>query len=434
MAFRPFPSHASIMNSARSAKASPVKLILAASVGNALEWYDLAVYGFFAQVLSKQFFPVHDETLSLMLTLGTFAISYIIRPVGALVLGSLADRKGRKTSLLWSIVLMFIGTALIAVMPPYAAIGIWAPLGILASRLIQGFSVGGEFGSATALLVEHAPSRRGFMSSWQYASQGLTTLLAAGMGALLTSVLTPEQLGSWGWRIPFVFGLLIAPVGLFIRRNLEEGAEFRQNQASRPAGSPLGEILHTQKLRVLLAVGVLIISTAINYMILYMPTYGINQLHLSSSVSFTATMLTGFLLVIIPPFIGTISDRIGRVRIMLPAAIVIGLAAVPLFMFLDHGRTLLVMLLFMTLLGVLKAVYVGGLAAMLSEAFPVNTRASGMALSYNIGTTIFGGFTPLTVTWLIHHTGSNIAPGYYLLACAAISVLCLWGIRSRLAD
>lgn len=179
------------------------RLIVATSVGNALEFYDLVVYGYFAGTLSKLFFPAQDHTVSLLLTLGTFALSYLARPVGALVLGSYSDRHGRKASLTLSIAMMTIGTAMVALMPSYATIGLAAPVLIFVSRLLQGFSAGGEFGSSTAFLVEHAPERRGFMSSWQFSSQGASTLLASLFGAVLTSTLTPAQLEGWGWRIPF---------------------------------------------------------------------------------------------------------------------------------------------------------------------------------------------------------------------------------------
>lgn len=405
------------------------RVIIAASLGNALEWFDLVVYGFFAATISKLFFPSSDETVSLMLALGTFGISYLIRPVGALVLGAYADRAGRKAALLASILLMMIGTFLIAIMPTYAAIGVWAPIGILLSRLIQGFSVGGEFGSSTALLVETAPHRRGFMSSWQYASQGLTTVLAAGFGALLTSGLSSAQLDSWGWRIPFFFGLLIGPVGFYIRRHIDEGQEFKQTTSSQ---TPLWDIWYKQKLRVLLAVGALLISTSVNYLILYMPVYGVKQLGLPDSSSFAATMVTGIALATLPPFIGHWSDSVGRLRIMGVSGALMLLTAYPAFLILNGYASFAVMMTIMVWLGLLKACYSGVLPALLSEIFPTETRASGMCISYNIAVTIFGGFAPLTMTWLIAATGSKLAPSFYLIACAFASIAALVAVHKRL--
>jgi MHS family proline/betaine transporter-like MFS transporter len=233
---------------------APVKLhrvIIAASIGNALEWFDILVYGFFAATISKQFFPAADETVSLLLTLGTFAVAYVVRPVGALVLGRYADRAGRKRALMLSIRLMMVATLLIAIMPPYAKIGLVAPIAILLARLVQGFSAGGEFGSATAFLVEQMPEKRGFMASWQFASQGFATLLASAFGTVLTATLSDASLESWGWRIPFFFGLLIGPVGYYIRRYVDEAGEFVETADRERA--PVKETFRTQKDRMLVA-------------------------------------------------------------------------------------------------------------------------------------------------------------------------------------
>ncbi|NVK29238.1 MAG: MFS transporter, partial [Flavobacteriia bacterium] len=210
-----------------------LKLIVASSIGNALEWFDLIAYAFFARTISKLFFPTDDETLSLMLALFAFAMSYLIRPLGAIVIGSYADKVGRKAAMLLTIWLMMAGTFLIAIMPTYDTIGLLAPLGILLARLLQGFSAGGEFGSATAMLVEHYPERKGFISSFMFASQGVSGLLGAGFGLVLTATLTTDQLESWGWRIPFIFGLLIGPIGLYIRRHIEEAGEFKEAEHAK---------------------------------------------------------------------------------------------------------------------------------------------------------------------------------------------------------
>jgi Arabinose efflux permease len=400
-------------------------VIVAASIGNALEWFDLVVYGFFAVSISKNFFPAGTESFSLLLALGTFGISYVIRPVGALVLGAYADRAGRKQSMLVSIVLMMIGTLMIAVMPPYASIGVWAPVGILVSRLIQGFSAGGEFGSTTALLVEHAPERRGFMSSWQFASQGLTTVIASLFGLVLSTQLTPEQLDSWGWRLPFLFGLLIGPVGFYIRKFVDEGEEFKKPDST---ARPVRDVIGTQKSRVMMAVGALVMSTVAGYLILYMPTYAIKQLHLPASVGFAATLTGGIVLTVLTPIVGHLSDRLGRIKIMISAALAYAITIAPAFMLLERFPSFTVLMLVMLWLGALKAIYFGALPALMSEAFPPATRATGLALSYNLGTAIFGGFTPVVVAWLISMTGSKLAPSFYLMVCAAVSLVALFFI------
>lgn len=210
------------------------RIVFSSSIGNALEWFDFLVYGYFAPIIAKVFFPVHDEWLLTLLAVGTFGISFLMRPLGAIVLGIYGDRHGRKAALTLAIALMMAGTLAMAVMPPYASIGIAAPLLILLARLVQGFAVGGEFGSATALMVEHSPNRRGYFASWQFASQGAAAILAAAFGSLLAWWLPPEQLQAWGWRLPFCFGLVLGPVGWYIRSHLDETPEFLANHGLNP--------------------------------------------------------------------------------------------------------------------------------------------------------------------------------------------------------
>src|SRR5580704_13901812 len=239
------------------------RLIVATSIGNALEWYDITVYGYFAAYLSKAFFPNSDPTISILLTFGTFGLSYLIRPIGGVVLGAYADRHGRKASLMISIVMMTLGTIVIAFMPTYETIGLLAPIAVLAARLVQGFSAGGEFGSSTAFLVEHAPERRGFIASWQFASQGVSALLSSVLGVGLISLMTPADMNAWGWRIPFLFGVLVGPVGIYIRNHLEDATP----PPAAKTDSPILQVFLHQKLRVMLGIGALAISTAVNYLI-----------------------------------------------------------------------------------------------------------------------------------------------------------------------
>ncbi|WP_242559180.1 MULTISPECIES: MFS transporter [Pandoraea] len=420
------------------------KLIVATSIGNALEWYDLIVYGYFAVTISKLFFPAHDETVSLLMALGTFALSYLARPLGAFVLGAYADRHGRRASLMLSIAMMTVGTGLIAFMPTYAAIGVWAPIGIFLSRLMQGFSAGGEFGSSTAFLVEHVPNRPGFMSSWQFASQGASTLLASAFGAVLTGALTQPQLESWGWRLPFLFGMLVGPIGLYIRKYVDETPAFAKDVARKQAAqtvagdgaapdkSPVWEVLATQKSRLLVSIGALILTTTANYMILYMPTYATKQLGLPPSQGFIATLVTGFVIMTLTPFVGHWSDKVGRIRIMLVAGVLFLCTVYPAFAFMNAHASLATMMVVMLWVGTLKAVYFAPIPALMSSLFPTRTRATGMAVGYNLGTTIFGGFTPLAVAWLIAATGNKLAPGLYLMVGAAISLTTLLIARTRM--
>jgi len=410
-------------------RTSVSRLIVATSIGNALEFYDLIVYGYFAATLSKLFFPTDNATVSLLLTLGTFALSFLARPVGALVLGSFSDRRGRKASLTLSIALMTLGTGMVALMPTYATIGLLAPLGIFVSRLLQGFSAGGEFGSSTAFLVEHAPQRSGFMSSWQFSSQGVSVLLASAFGAVLTGLLTPPQLASWGWRVPFLFGLLIGPIGLYIRSRIDETPEFER---SEKAASPIRELLATQKSRVLASIGSLVLTTTANYMILYMPTYASRQLGLPPSSGFIATLLAGLIVTVLTPCVGHWSDKVGRTRIMLGAGVLFFFTIYPTFMFMNAHPSLPILLVCVAWVALLKATYFAPIPALMAGFFPTRTRTTGMAFGYNIGTTVFGGFTPLAVASLIAATGNKLAPGLYLMLAAIVSLVTLVWARARL--
>ena len=405
------------------------KLVIASSIGNALEWFDLIVYAFFAATISKLFFPSDNDTVSLMMTLGAFALSYLIRPLGALVLGSYADRKGRKAAMLVSLWLMMAGTFMIAVMPTWETAGILAPLGIFAARLLQGFSAGGEFGSATALLVERAPDKKGLISSFMFASQGVSGLLGSGFGLLLTTTLTTDQLEDWGWRIPFLFGLLIGPIGLYIRKHIEESTEFSQQAA--PESTPVTELFRDHKGSILMAIGALMLSTSVSYTIIYMPTYAVKQLGLSAANGFAGTLISGLILTVLTPFVGYFSDRIGRTRIMIWAALIFVVTILPVFWLLGTFPALATLFMMLTWLSLLKALYFGGLPALMSDLFDTRVRASGLALSYNIGTTLFGSAGPLLITWLLATTGSGLAPAFYLGFTSVVSLITLILIRNR---
>ena len=405
------------------------QLIAAASIGNALEWFDLLIYGYFAVTISRIFFPSHNESVSLLMALGTFGISYLARPVGAIFLGAYADRAGRKASLLVSIVLMMVGTFLMLIMPSYASIGIMAPICVLVARLMQGFSVGGEFGSATAFLVEHGSERKGYFASWQWASQGLAALIASTFGVALTTLLTRSQLESWGWRTPYLFGLLLGPVGLYIRNRVAETPEFL---SIKPTRTPVRDLMVNQWDRLLLAIGAVIVSTSSNYLILYVPTYAAKSLHLPQSTGFVATLVGACILTFGAPMIGHWSDKVGRSRIMMATTLLFLVSVYPLFSFLTTHASMATLIFAVAWLSLLKTGYSGALPAFLAECFPAQTRATGMSLSYNIGVPIFGGFAPFYITWLIALTGSSMAPSFYIIFTALLGLVALLMARARL--
>ena len=404
------------------------RLIVAASLGNALEFYEILVYGYFAVIISKVFFPAADEAVSLLVTFGTFGASFLARPVGAIFLGAYGDRKGRKSALTLSILLMTIGTGLMTIMPSYSTLGLLSPVLVVAARLLQGFSVGGEFASSTAVLVEHRPDRAGFFASWQWASQGLAALIATGFGVLLTSTMTAADLQSWGWRIPFAFGLLIGPVGYYVRSHMAETPEFVEAGAAR---APIRELLVNQWDRLLLATGAVIASTSSQYMIVYMPTYAIRELHLPQSVGFTAAVCAAALQAVVVPLVGLLADKVGQTPVMIGAAILFVVSAYPAFALLGANAALPVLIAMVCWLGLLKSFYSGALPSLLAKIFPTATRVSGMSLSYNAGVALFGGFAPLIAQTLIDVTGSKLAPSYYMMVTALLSLIAVIILQRR---
>jgi len=413
-----------------AAKPNLHKTLFATCIGNALEWFDIAVYGFFASYIAHAFFPTSDPSVSMLLTFGSFGVSFLIRPLGAIVLGNYADRHGRKKALLLSINLMMLGGAVITFMPSYSSIGLMAPLLILLARLVQGFSAGGEFGSSTAFLVEHFPERKAFIASWQFATQGASTLMASAFGLGLTQILSESQIQDWGWRIPFAFGLLIGPLGIYIRRHVHEPASFAEH---KPEAAPLRSLFGRQKELMLLAIGLMVISTAVNYMLNYVPTYATKNLHLSGSVAFTSTLLAGVILTVVTPIMGLWAERVGRVPLMWGSLVLLIVTIYPAFKLVVDHTTPTTLILLVCWMALLKSIYFSTVPSVMADLFPMGTRASGMAISYNVAVTVFGGFAPLICTLLISVTGTSLAPGYYLMAMSVLSGLALLRSQKRVS-
>jgi len=405
------------------------RMIVAATIGNVLEWFDFVVYGFFAVTIAQVFFPAGDPTVSLLITFSAFGLAYFVRPLGAIVIGGFTDRAGRKAGLLLSIALMMIGTTLMAVTPGYATIGIAAPIIITLSRLLQGFSVGGEFGSAVSFLAEHGGGRRGFAASWQFATGGMITVLASLFGLTLTTLLTHEQLVDWGWRIPYVFGMLVGPAGLYIRAKVVETPEFVE--AELPPTVPISDLLRRHPLTVLLGLGISIISNSSFYILAYIPTYGEKTLHLPASTGFTATLVGGAILAIGCPLFGHWSDRISRPLLMVIACWLFVLTSYPSFWLMAAWPSLAACIIAVGWLQLVKAGYSGVLPSLLSEQFPVEVRAIGVSFGFSTAVSIFGGLAPLVATWLIAQTGDPLSPSYYLIFTALLSLVALVAIQWR---
>jgi MFS family permease len=410
--------------------------ITAAVIGNALEWYDFIVFGFFTVVISRLFFPSDSQYASLLLTTGTFGVGFFMRPVGGILLGIYADRRGRKAALLMVIILMTVAIAMIAFAPTYAAIGIGAPLIMVLARLLQGFSAGGEFASATAFLTEIAPAgRRGLYGSWQMVGQGLAVLLGAILGTLLTRSLTPEALDSWGWRIPFLFGLIIGPVGLYIRRHLDETSAFLQSNRSPAGQQGSGSVLMSHTKEMLACLGMVVSGTISFYVILiYIPTFARTQLHLPLDQAFLAQSIGLACEVVLIPICGALSDVVGRRPVMITALVLDLLVTYPLFSWVSASPSFGALLTMQIILCSLFGVFNGPISTALAEQFPTRVRSTALAIAYNIAVMLFGGFAQFFVTWLIQATGTPIAPAYYLMFGAAVGLLAALFLKERARD
>jgi MHS family proline/betaine transporter-like MFS transporter len=324
---------------------------------------------------------------------------------------------------------MVIGTAVMALMPSYATIGLVAPIAVFCARLLQGFAVAGEFGSSTAFMIEHSVQRKAFFASWQFSGQNAAKMLAALFGFGLTTLLAPHQLQDWGWRIPFLFGLLVGPVGIYIRRKVEETPEFLE---AIPAGSPIGEIFAHHKISLLLGAALIAVGTSSTYFGLYIPTYATRQLHLPPYTGYLVTVLMGFLAVFLCPMAGHLADRVGYTRIMLPAVILLLLMFYPVMAFITRRPSMTTLAVGLTLNIFILAFYSAAVTPMMADIFPASTRVTGISLSYNLGVTLFGGFSPVIFTWLTAATHDNISPAYYLMATALITIVATVIVQRRM--
>ena len=402
---------------------TPRRAIVAAAAGNLLEAYDFAVYGYFAVTLSRLFFPTGDPTTSLLAAVATFGVGFAMRPLGAVVLGTLADRRGRKAALSITIFAMAAGTALLGIVPTYDRIGVWAPVLVVLARLVQGFSAGGEVGTATVFLAEHAhPSRRGFVTSWQQASQATALLLGSLLGAALNAWLPPAALESWGWRVPFLLGLLIGPVGYYLRSRTTEPAQFTAARRE-PGGSVLVEAFRSHPRGIAAGFAITITWTVATYFFLVnLPTYAQRQLHLSAAQALAATSAALLVVVVLAPCFGSLSDRTGRRPLLIGAAAVLVVAVVPATALLNAAPSIWSFLAFQVLFAVPIAAFTGTAPAAMAEACPPQVRSTSVSVGYNVAVAVFGGFAPFVATWLVAATGNPVAPAWYVVATGVLSL------------
>lgn len=396
------------------------RAIFAATLGNGLEFYDFITFAFFAIQIGNTFFPSGNSYLSLMGSLATFGAGFITRPIGAHVLGGYADRSGRKPAMLLSMTMMGGGICLLAFTPGYATIGFAAPVIAVMARLLQGFALGGEVGSATTYMVEAAPeSQRGRASSWQGVSQLISATIGSSVGLGLTFVLTAAELDSYGWRIALLLGASVVPLALYIRKSLPE--------THVPVLSAQAEPSRFSDYRRLALLGAVVLGsgTIMNYIFQYMATFGQRNLNLSSSVSFTAEVGINAIGAIAIFMGGVLSDRFGRVRIMLAPQLAYMLLVIPCFLWLTTARNAVSFIGANLMLSFFANLSFGPLLAAISEGLPRTVRARVLALVYAIPITVLGGTTQLVVTWLLHVTGSPMALAWYLTSVALIGAIAM---------
>lgn len=412
----------------------PTRTVVAAVVGNWLEFFDFTVYALFAVMIGKTFFPVESASGQLLLSLATFGVGFLMRPLGGIVIGGYADRVGRKAALTMTMMLMAIGTGIIGFTPSYAEIGLAAPMLIVFARLLQGFSAGGELGAATTYLVEMAPQgRRGLFGSWQYASQGLATLAASLMGFGLTQSLTPEAMDSWGWRVPFIFGLLIGPLGFYIRRHMHETGPTKERHES--SGAVLRTLMTKHLGLIVIGIFTMMGGTIANYIVgKYMTTYALHTLQMPASTAMLASVVSGTVVVFGSLLGGWLSDKYGRRALMILPRILFVLAVYPAFVLITTAQTPDALLAMVGLLALFQAMSgaVGILA--LPECFPRAVRTTGLSLTYAVGVTLFGGTAQLVVTWLLNFTGNPLALAWYLVATNIVTIVALFMLRPPKAN
>ncbi len=398
--------------------------VIRVSSGNFIEMYDFMVYGYYAKAIGDAFFPSKDPFASLMLSLATFGVGYLMRPLGAIILGAYIDRHGRRKGLLLTLGLMAIGSATVAFTPGYASIGIAAPLIVVAGRLLQGLSAGVELGGVSVYLAEIAtPGHRGFYTSFQSGSQQVAVMFAALIGVALALTVSAPDMSAWGWRVPLVIGCLVIPVVLWLRRSLEETEVFKRRRTQLKAAELLAIVA---KNWTVVGIGMLmsVFTTTAFYLITaYTPTFGREALHLSAMEVMLVTLFVGASNFIWLPIGGALSDRFGRQVLLYCVPIVAILGVYPVMNWLVAAPTFGKLLTAELFVSLMFGLYNGAMVARLTEMVEPRVRTAAFALAFSLATAIFGGFTPAIATYLIHATGNKAAPALWLMLGAAISLL-----------
>jgi MHS family proline/betaine transporter-like MFS transporter len=414
------------------------RAVLAAAIGNLLEWFDFSVFALFAIYIAENFFPAANPTTNILRAFLVFGLGFVVRPLGAVLLGVHGDRAGRKSALTLTLLLMAAGTLVIAAAPTYATAGAAAPLVLVAGRVLQGFSAGGEFASAATFLVEHAPDAdRGRVAAWLQASMGMSNVLSAVVGFGVTTLLSPAQILSWGWRIPFLIGLLIAPCGLYLRRSLAETPQFSAAQALYSANqgvrTPLVMVFQRHWRALLLGIGICVLyAVAVYVLLIFMPVFLQRSLHFTARQSFAGSIAENIAFVAGCFAFGIVADRIRPPRMLAIGAIWLGVAVLPLFFWLNATHDPVALLFALSTIGISVSAFTGIAPTVLASLFPVAVRTSGVSLAYNSAITVFGGFAPAVLTWLsAQGLGSSFAPALFVVVAALPAVFAACWLNRR---
>lgn len=398
--------------------------ILRVTSGNFLEQFDFFLFGFYATYIAHTFFPASSEFASLMMTFAVFGAGFLMRPIGAIVLGAYIDKVGRRKGLIVTLSIMATGTFLIVLIPSYQTIGLWAPLLVLIGRLLQGFSAGAELGGVSVYLAEIAtPGRKGFYTSWQSGSQQVAIMVAAAMGFALNAVLEQSAISDWGWRIPFVFGCLIVPFIFILRRKLEETQEFTARRHHLAMRQVFATLLANWQVVIAGMMMVAMTTTAFYLITVYAPTFGKKVLMLSASDSLLVTLLVAISNFFWLPVGGALSDRFGRRPVLIAMTLLALATAWPALTLLANEPSFLMMLSVLLWLSFIYGMYNGAMIPALTEIMPAEVRVAGFSLAYSLATAVFGGFTPVISTALIEYTGDKASPGYWMSFAAICGLL-----------
>lgn len=409
------------------------RTFLAGLVGNIMEWYDFAVYGYFAPIIGRHFFPSNDPNTSLIAAFGVFAAGFLMRPIGGLVFGYIGDKIGRKAALTASVITMAIPTFLIGVLPDYSQIGVTASVLLVILRMVQGVSVGGEYTTSVVFLVEAAePNQRGFAGSWSAFGAVAGMVLGSALGALLTSLLSADAIHAWGWRVPFILGLGVGIAGLYIREQIAEPIAIQKvPQVTR---SPILEAFRSEWRAMLRIAGLNVLNAVSFYTVfVYLVTYLQQVVHISSSEALSINTLNMIVLLVLIPFAGALSDRWGRKPILFGSVVGVLLFSQPLFWAMHHPNVLLILFGQMGF-AILLGLFLGVVPVTMVEAFPGHVRCSALSISYNLCSGILGGTTPMVLTFLVERTHDDLSPAYYMMASALVSLVVILRLRETFRD